>query len=318
MEPSPQCVLRPAVDPDRTEGNPLTPLAADDSTLADALTTVLATDPEAVSRPGQLRQRLERTLGAEQSGRLRPLVHQVVVAAEENLPGHLTGISPLTGQSLHQLSAELAAARGWNQATAQRVTQIWAHALGFGAISDRWPTGEPAPMPAPVRLADGATALPSSATPHAATWPPVPRRLSKHHRTSSTGDPVVAAAWGYAGMPLQAYIAIVLVVVALIVLAFVLTKVIVGGLVVVLVVLLLRKAQRPGALLATAHGLEFVPYTVLASKPRDEGWFSAPWPLVTLDEGTFSVLQLDGRRVQLGPMNRAFARAAAAYAGGGV
>jgi hypothetical protein len=119
-------------------------------------------------------------------------------------------------------------------------------------------------------------------------------------------------------MPLQAYVACVAAIVGVIVLALVLFKVLVGGLLIVPVVLLLRRAQRSGALLATAQGLEFVPYSTLGGKPQGDGVFAAPWRDVVVEEASFSTLRLAGRRVRLGPTNRGFAHAAATRAGGGV
>lgn len=326
------------VGPARVEGDPLPSLTASDAEFVDALRSALTPDPTAVGRPGQLRQKIEAQLGADDAARLRPLVHQVVAAAEENLPGYLTRIMPLTAQSLQKLSGELATARGWNDATARRVTQIWAHALGFSGVAEGWPSGSPAPT-----AAEGLTALPVDpalvspspvvaappspssapqvapqvalpATPQATPWPTPRGRLAKRHPASSTGEPTLGVVRGYSGMSLQLYIAIVSAFVVLVGVSFVMFHVLVGALPILLLAFVMRRALADGALVATAHGLEFTPYSPLGGKPKGPG-FAAPWSEVTVTDGAFSACDLAGRTVQVGPFNRQFTRAALAYAG---
>lgn len=340
----------------RPEGEPLPSLTAADVEFVDALRSALATDPMAATRPGQLRQKVETALGPDEAARRRPLVHQVVAAAEENLPGYLTRIMPLTAQSLRQLSDELAGARGWNDATAQRVTQIWAHALGFSGVADDWPDQEPTAPPSPVvdRTAprgplpvDGATALPPAAvvanhvssepapplpappmsapsaappmsTPKEPTpWPAPSRRLARRHSRSSGGEPALGIVRAYAGMSLRLYIAIAVVFVALIILGIVLFHLIVGVIPVLLVVFLMRRALKDGVLVATATGLEFTPYTAFGNRPKRDGVFSAPWGEVTGEDGPFAIFEMAGRRIQLGPLSRRFASAAVEHTGRG-
>lgn len=323
----------------RAEGDSLPSLTATDAAFVDALRTVLAGDSGAATRPGQLRQKIDAALGPEQAAGLRPLVHQVVAAAEENLPGYLTRIMPLTARSLQQLSGELATARGWNDATAQRVTQIWACALGFGAVAEDWPQQqEPpaAPVAAPAHTAGqadrptDATSLPPPPTENraaGATPPPVssgtgtdwpaPSRLARGHAASRAGQPVLGATWAYAGMSLKVYLLIVGLVVALMVASFVAFHVLVGALPLLALAYFLRRAVARGLLVATASGLEFTAYTAFLSKPRADGGFSAAWSEVTVDEGAFTELRLAGRRLQVGPLSRQFARASAAHAGRG-
>ena len=128
--------------------------ATDFAALVRALQSSL-TGTVADIRPGQLRLRLEQHL-ADDAQRLRPLVHQVVVAAEEHLPANLTRIAPLSVHSLQRLSGELAEARGWAPETARRATRIWASALGYDDVAAApWPEPEE-PEPAPQDPARGA------------------------------------------------------------------------------------------------------------------------------------------------------------------
>ena len=119
----PQCGLSEAPDSGRTRRHTSTRhdlwMAAghvqdtsdDFRTMLAALRT--AVEAPGADRPGRLRGRLDAALGPEDSARLRRLVHQVVAAAEENVPHDLRRIAPLTPQSLHRLSQDLADARGW-------------------------------------------------------------------------------------------------------------------------------------------------------------------------------------------------------------
>ncbi|SFC44970.1 hypothetical protein SAMN04487968_106230 [Nocardioides terrae] len=110
-----------------------------DAAVVDALHHALDADPTAGSRPGQLRAELTARLG-ELAPSHRPQIHQVVAAAEDNLPATLTRVAPLTSQSLLRLSEELATGRGWTRATAERTIAIWATALGFGdLVASSWP-----------------------------------------------------------------------------------------------------------------------------------------------------------------------------------
>lgn len=73
---------------------------------------------------------------------------------------------------------------------------------------------------------------------------------------------------------------------------------------------------RRGALVASASGLEFTPYDTSLRTPRPEQSFGAVWSQVSVEQGRVSVLRVAGRRVQVGPRNRAFAATAATMAGG--
>ncbi|HEX3932977.1 MAG TPA: hypothetical protein VHW64_19985 [Nocardioides sp.] len=340
--------------PARAEGDPLPSLTAADAAFVDALRSALATDPGAATRPGLLRQKLESALGPDEASRQRPLVHQVVAASEENLPGYLTRIMPLTAQSLRQLSGDLAAARGWNLATAQRVTQIWAHALGFSGVADDWPAAEPvagaaasdrppeAPAPVPVAggtalppapaageafpldvvaanetgpaVGDGSPAVGASAP---TPWPRPSRRLARRHSRTATGESALGVTRGYAGMSLWVYIPVVSIFVLLLVATFVVLHLLLGVLPILVVVYLMRRALKAGVLVATASGLEFTEYSALGNRPKPGGLLAASWGEVTAVDGTFAVVQMAGHRIELGPLGRQFARAVVEHAGRG-
>jgi hypothetical protein len=325
MDASTADVRGKSVDQGLTEGDPLPSLTDADAAFVSALRSALASDPGAASRPGQLRHKVEAALGPDEAARLRPLVHQTVAAAEENLPGYLTRIMPLTSESLQQLSDELATARGWNDATAQRVTQIWAHALGFSGVADGWPQGaRPTPGPAatPVTgrapVPDGLTALPpAAAAVEASPWPPPRRALARRHRTSATGEPVLGVVRAYAGMSLRLYVGIVAALIVLIIALFAVFHLVAGAIPILLIAFFLRRALADGALLATASGVEFTPYSALGSRPRSDGHVSASWVDVKVTDGAFSVLETADSHFQIGPLGRQFTRASLAYAGRG-
>lgn len=324
-----------------------------------ALRVAVATPADA-DRPGRLRQRLDEALGPEDSVRLRRLAHQVVAASEENLPHDLRRITPLTTQSLQRLSEDLAAARGWSSEAAQRTTQLWASALGFGDLAaSSWPRdGSSAPPSAPPSAFPPAAPLPLSATllpgarpaatpppgpppgppagpppgpprpspgpppgpgPRppgpAPSWPPVPKNLARH-TANLAGEPALGVTLAYAGMSLPLCVALgvaMTVVLCLPILVIgaaggMLSIVAIGG------AKLLVSGLRRGALVASANGLEFTPYDTSLRKPKPDQSFGAVWSQVTVEEGRVSVLRLAGRRVQVGPRNRAFVAAAAARA----
>lgn len=118
-----------------------------EESCAAALSAVVSVGPDVVTRPGQLRSRLVAELG-DAATEARALVHQVVAAAEENLPGALTTMAPLTAQSLQRLSEELATARGWTLVVSERATRVWATALGFDElVSSSWPRSDSPELP---------------------------------------------------------------------------------------------------------------------------------------------------------------------------
>lgn len=296
-----------------------------------ALKVAVATPADA-ERPGRLRRRLEEALGPQDSVRLRRLVHQVVAASEENLPHDLRRITPLTSQSLQRLSHDLAAARGWSPDAAQRTTQLWASALGFADLaSASWPRGadEGAPTPPqprpPVPLS--ATLLPDALPrvgsppappgPSAAAWPPVPKGLARH-TTNLAGEPALGVCLAYAGMDLTLCVALVVAMTVVLCLPILLVGA-TGFLLPLLGIAgarLLVARLRRGALVASASGLEFMPYDTSLTKPRPEQSFGAAWSQVSLAPGGVSDLAIAGRRVQVGPRNRAFVAAATHLAGG--
>lgn len=320
-------------------------VSEDFRTMLAALRAAVA-NPADAARPGRLRQRLEGALGPQDSVRLRRLVHQVVAAAEENLPHDLRRITPLTTQSLHRLSDDLAAARGWSPDAARRTTQLWASALGFGDLaSSSWPRGaedrhapaahpslplsatllpgapplQPTPQPAP--LFTPLATPPAVRTPPAGpalAWPPVPKNLARH-TTNVAGEPALGVCLAYAGMSLT--LCVVLVVAMTVVLL--LPIIVLGGTGGILAVLgaggakLLINRLGRGALIASTRGLEFVPYDTSLSKPRPEKSFGALWPQVSVAPAGVSQVRIGGRRVQVGPRNKAFVAALAARTGPG-
>lgn len=312
-------------------------LSQDFTTMVDTLRSVLETPADA-GRPGQLRLRMEAALGPDEAQRLRRLVHQVVGAAEENLPANLRRIAPLTQESLQRLSGELATSRGWSQEAAQRTTQIWAAALGFEELAaSSWPR-EPAPArPAPVEptpVAFEATApppgmvsppvaqtpAPAAATPAApAEWPKPRKHFLPQHATSATGEPAQCVVLAYSGANLLVIAGAVLTLVVVLV-----TPIIVLGATGILLpiigtvgAMLLMKRLGRGALVATETGLEFTPYDQSVRKPRLDEVFSAPWSEVTVEPGYVTSYRFAGRRVQVGPRNKAFVAASQRYVGGG-
>ncbi|MBD3945620.1 hypothetical protein [Nocardioides ganghwensis] len=317
-------------------------VSEDFRTMLAALRVAVATPADA-DRPGRLRQRLDEALGPDDSVRLRRLAHQVVAASEENLPHDLRRITPLTAQSLQRLSQDLAAARGWTPEAAQRTTQLWASALGFGDLaSASWPRdGSPtrpqgsAPVATPLPLS--ATLLPEARPaarpaaarrpgpppgpgprPHEAApaWPPLPKNLARH-TANLAGEPALGVTLAYAGMslPLCLALGVALTVVLCLPILFIGPA---GGMLSIVAIgggKLLVAGLRRGALVASANGLEFTPYDTSLRKPKPDQSFGAVWSQVAVEQGRVSVLRLAGRRVQVGPRNRAFVAAAAARAG---
>jgi hypothetical protein len=310
-------------------------VSEDFRTMLAALRVAVATPADA-DRPGRLRQRLEEALGPEDSVRMRRLVHQVVAASEENVPHDLRRITPLTTQSLQRLSQDLAAARGWSPEAAQRATQLWASALGFADLaSSSWPRGpvsSPSPMspPAPTLLPERgvASAPPGPATPpplapppHTPpgappSWPPIPKNF-RQHTANLAGEPALGVCLAYAGMnlPLSAVLVVVMTVVLCLPIWFVGPA---GGVLALLGVagakLLMARLGR-GVLVASERGLEFTPYDTSLRRPKPEKSFGAVWAQVAVEPGRVSAVRLAGRRVQVGPRNRAFVAAVAARAG---
>ena len=321
------------------------PVGPEDLTLmADALRHVLGTSSDP-ARPGQLRMALTSRLGPEESHRLRALLHQVVIAAEENLPTALGRVSPLTTEALRRLSTELATARGWSEEAAERTTRVWVAALGREDLAHaawgppapaRAPASRPAPdtrhrvpldatvappvalpSPHPVRLATAPTPAPAGDPPPVAGWPQVPTQLAAHTHARS-GEPARGVVLAYSGMNLLLCVVLVLLLLAGLIVPVMVWDV--SGLLLPVLAMLLTsllvRGLRRGALVASDGGLEFTPYDQLLRKPRPEGGFAAPWSEVSVSEGYVSVLRFAGHRVQVGPRNRAFARLAATADGG--
>ena len=297
------------------------------SALVEALRTTVTAAPGPL-HPSRLKLLVEDALGPESSQELRREIHQVVVAAEEHLPMRMTRISPLTTSSLASLSAELAAVRGWSAPAAERATRTWAAALGFDdlAVTD-WPPPvrvERAPSRPPAVTSAGLseTALPPQATPVPAgpqsaaqvTWPKPMRRLRKLHDRSATGEPVLGVVQTYAGIPFGLFAGgAAVVLTSLVVVLFLLppTGWAIAGAAAALSARGLSSRAKFGALAATESGLEHVPYVANMRRPKPDDAVSAPWSEVRAQVGGISVVEMAGRRIQVGPRNREFAEAVA-------
>lgn len=98
--------------------------------VVDALRAAVSSSAGVATRPGLLRVRLESALEPD-GDRFSAVTHQVVAAAEENLPSLLAGLAPITAESVERVTAQLASTRGWSESTALRTVLIWADALGL-------------------------------------------------------------------------------------------------------------------------------------------------------------------------------------------
>ena len=78
----------------------------------------------------------------------------------------------------------------------------------------------------------------------------------------------------------------------------------------------LARVAGQGALVATASGIEFVPYQGMLGSPAAEPSHVAPWAEVNVEVGAVSTVTLSDQRIQMGPLGRAFAEAAAIRAQG--
>lgn len=96
--------------------------------LADHLRRAVGgADPGWTAQPSRLRRALDDELGPDRH-RYRSELHQLVVAADENIPIRLrhAGWSP---EARDELAATLMAARGWTEAAATWAVTTWAAAL---------------------------------------------------------------------------------------------------------------------------------------------------------------------------------------------
>ena len=116
---------------------------ADVGAVVNALRAAVTSSAGVATRPGLLRVRLEAALRPEDE-RYMSVAHQVVAAAEENLPSLLAGLAPMTTESVDRVTAQLASTRGWSESTALRTVLIWADALGLERPPDIQIPGESA------------------------------------------------------------------------------------------------------------------------------------------------------------------------------
>ena len=170
------------------------------------------------------------------------------------------------------------------------------------------PAAAPRPGPPP-----GTGPLPPRAAP---PWPPAPKNLARH-TANLAGEPALGVTLAYAGMslPLCVVLGVALTVVLCLPILIIGAA---GGMLSIVAIgggKLLVSGLRRGALVASASGLEFTPYDTSLRRPKPDQSFGAVWSQVGVEQGRVSVLRLAGRRVQVGPRNRAFVDAAAARAG---
>lgn len=302
----------------------MTDLAPETSVLVDALRSAVSGQAMPV-HVGQLRQQVDAALGPEQARLLRREVHQVMVAAEEHLPSRLMQVRPLTALSLARLSSELATTRSWAPATAERTTRIWAAALGFEHLAEvQWPA-PPTPAQRPSASIDslelGVTAAPPQAQRPTvgAEWPKPSKRLAKNHSVSSAGEVPVGISQAYAGMPFAVFAGLLLAITVILVVAFLILPTTIGFLAPFLgfgAATALARVAGQGALVATAAGVEFVPYKGVLGSPASHPSRVGSWTEVSVEVGTVSTVTVQGQRIQVGPLGRAFAGAAATRAQG--
>jgi len=112
----------------------------DDLDLTQALRDALgAAGSNWQQQPSILRRRLEQVL-AHDAPRHRGRIHQLVVAADEKVPGRLVQKGGDRDQR-HELAVTLAATRGWTPWAADWAVTTWAAALGL--TTDVPPSGPP-------------------------------------------------------------------------------------------------------------------------------------------------------------------------------
>jgi hypothetical protein len=316
----------------------------DGALLLTALTRVV--DSGAASRPGQLRSLLESELGRSDALRLRGRIHQLVVAAEEHVPSRLSAVAPLTAESRDRVAGDLASARGWSRAAAGDTTRLWSLALGL-AVAEPAPEPLPARPPEAARPAPGsgaapfalaATSLPATSLPRPAavasgsdslrtgppSWP-IPAKRIAGLKQPDGGRTALSSAMCSAGIGLSWYALWILALLALCICGILLAPVHSIALVAPLITLVAVATSTAvtallgrGVVIATHDGLEHTRCDLRVLRPRLETTRFTHWAQVSVEPGWISTVRLPGRRLQLGPRNRAFAAAAAAAASGAV
>ena len=134
----------------------------DDVDLAQALKEALAAaGPAWQHQPSILRRRLEHVL-AHDAPRHRGRIHQLVVAADEKVPGRLVQKG---GDREHrnELATSLAATRGWGLWAADWAVTTWAFALGL--TTDLASYEQPSEIPTAARTELPGTELPGTELP---------------------------------------------------------------------------------------------------------------------------------------------------------
>ena len=302
--------------------------AADQALLARALRTAATAGPGAASRPGQLRGRLVAELG-DDAQRLAPLVHRLVVAAEEHVPARLAEQTPVGQVVADRIAATLAASRGWTFAAASEAVLLWGQSLGLleeGVVRDTEPAGgsdQPSDetprnlvlSPQPVTGPSTQAAAPAAPTPAPdADWPPLSRRF---RRLLAQVEPDAVSAGDATGrFHPRVGLAIVLVFAALALLALAqLVPIGPSGALVAFVGLVLRQQMHMGVLVARPDGVAFyrtrLNGRLLRVPPR-----TASWTQVAVHPGPLPSVQIDGgRRLGLFRGGGRFVRALRAHAG---
>ncbi len=305
---------------------------SDRDLLVQGLSRAVADQAAHALRPGQLRHRLQEELGPEDAQRLRRDVHRLVAAAEENVAAHITRRLPLTPQALGRLAGDLADRRGWSWVAASTTAEVWAAALGspvraeepdpFRDTSSARPSAEPASLPPEATaLPPGAFVAPvpsevnpareSRPSPAEAAWPQTSKNIAAKLAQAQVTERVHGATLAYGGLPLVVYAgALIALTVTMCLPILVLDA---GGpLLTVFAVLLalpLVHLAGYGILRATDDGVVFLPYAGALSSPRPDQAIASTWGDLRVEEGAVSSVWVAGRRVQLGPRNRDFARA---------
>lgn len=119
----------------------------DRALVVRALSSVVSTNSGSARQPGRLREKVESALPEQERTRLAPVLHQLVAAAEEQVPAILTSLAPTTEESRARVAADLASARGWRPDIAERAVGLWSDALG---LSEGGSTSQPSSGPRPL------------------------------------------------------------------------------------------------------------------------------------------------------------------------
>lgn len=300
---------------------------ADDQLVAAALANVVASGPGIAGRPGLVRMRLENALGEAHATRLRSLIHQVTSAAEEHVPATLAARTPLDSAAVTRVADELASARGWTPAVAERAVRLWVAALGHeksalaahslpphrsdehagndtghgvAMAPPEWPTAPPA-----------GTATPAPNQPAWQWSAPSEKPLKRLRGAGIAGYD--AAVRAYRGIPLMVFTGCV-VVAAIGGLGLQLLDRRIAGLLTlpfVIAMAAIASRVRPGYVAVNTSVLLHVDCDS-SGRPILESATTRSILGLTVAEGVITTVFLDGRRIELGPRSRRFGAVLAA------